>query len=386
MKLLYYTQTYYLDAAIETIRSLQNTDLQIDLIIEITPDAKCSNIIDIKNLKQAKSLTDFKKLIGIEKAKAFEPYFKSIKTVRFLVFKQTSLFRFNSFSTIFKFLICLFKINPDVIHFDTVTFRSLLFVPFLRNFKKVITIHDPIPHIGDTSWKKSLTQYIYFKLAHNFVFYSNYARNQFEYHYTNLLQPKYLLQFQPFTFNQQFVIPNKICSPTCILFFGRISFYKGIDLLMEVIPDILDKYPNQIFVIAGKTDKYALDYTFFKKYEQSIVLMNKHISTSEAVHLILKSKFLICPYRDASQSGVLMTAKALGKTIIATNVGAFSEYIKDGFDGLIAEPTKDDLTNKILYFLDQNRYKDYENNVSKHYSLQHAYSNQKTLLQAYSIT
>ena len=68
MTVLYYTQTYYLDAAIETIRSLDSANLDLHLVIEITPDSKCSNIINIASLENADAVTSFTALLGKENA------------------------------------------------------------------------------------------------------------------------------------------------------------------------------------------------------------------------------------------------------------------------------------------------------------------------------
>ena len=385
MTVLYYTQTYHLDAAIETIKALQNDGLELHLIIEITPESKRSNIININKLDKTNALSNFNTLLGDEKAKAFEPYFKSLKSIHFLVFKAQKAFSLDTINTLKSFLKLLYKIKPKVIHFDTITLRSLFLVPFIFSFKKIITIHDPIPHIGDANWKTNVTKLFYFKFANKFIFYSNYAKKQFEEYYPIYKQPKYLIQFQPFTFNQLFLNPiaNHV-PPSCILFFGRISYYKGIDILIEAIPKILKKYPKQVFVIAGRSEGYILDYQFFKKYEHNVLLLNKYITPKEAVHLIQKSKFLICPYRDASQSGVLMTASAIGKSVIATSVGAFPEYIQHDVNGLIAEPTCSSLVEKVLYSLDNNRFKMHEQHIQKNYSSQIAFSNQTVLMQAYS--
>ncbi len=382
MVVLYYTQTYYLDAVIETIRSLKATDLQLHLVIEVAPESKSSNIIDIKCIDNADALSNFKSIVGIDKASAFEPYFKSVASIHFLVFKKSSFLNWNTFYVVKNFLKMFYNIKPKVIHFDTITLRTLLLIPFIIHCKKVITIHDPIAHIGESSWKKTCINYIYYHLADHFIFYSKYALNQFKMYYTKLNQPKHIIQFQPFTFNQQYIKSN--IKPSCILFFGRISYYKGIDIFLEVIPEILKIYPDQIFVIAGKSDGYQLDYQFFKKYEHNILLLNRYINNNEVVQLIQKSKFLVCPYRDASQSGVLMTAKAIGKPVIATNVGAFSEYIQDGIDGLVVDFSKEIIKEKILYFLEHNRYKRFEKYVDKHYSNLVAEENCCTILSTYS--
>ena len=60
----------------------------------------------------------------------------------------------------------------------------------------------------------------------------------------------------------------------------------------------------------------------------------------------------MCPYTDATQSGVIMTAFALGRPVIATDVGGFSDVITHEKTGLLVKPKDvDDLYNKILYLL-----------------------------------
>ncbi|MEI2749884.1 MAG: glycosyltransferase [Ferruginibacter sp.] len=69
--------------------------------------------------------------------------------------------------------------------------------------------------------------------------------------------------------------------------------------------------------------------------------------------MIENSKFIVCPYRDATQSGVLMTSYAAGKMVLATNVGSFPEYIQDGVNGLLAEVTPESIAQKIIEGLDE---------------------------------
>jgi len=44
------------------------------------------------------------------------------------------------------------------------------------------------------------------------------------------------------------------------------------------------------------------------------------------------------PYRAIDQSGVLMTAVAFGKAIVASRTGGFPEVIRDGVQGILVAP------------------------------------------------
>ena len=47
---------------------------------------------------------------------------------------------------------------------------------------------------------------------------------------------------------------------------------------------------------------------------------------------------IICPYRDATQSGVVLTAFAFGVPVVASAVGGLVEYVEHGRTGLVVPP------------------------------------------------
>ena len=49
----------------------------------------------------------------------------------------------------------------------------------------------------------------------------------------------------------------------------------------------------------------------------------------------------MCPYTNASQSGVVLTAFAFGCPVVATDAGGLPEYVADGVSGLVV-PAGDD--------------------------------------------
>lgn len=384
MVVVYYTQTYFLDAALETIFSIKNT-VDLHLIIELTPHSKKSTIIDIDSLNSLSVIEKFEKVIGTDKSRNYQYYLNGLSSVNFVIFKQEKVFSYKFLNDSVRVGKFISSINPDIIHFDTITLRSLAILPHLQNLKKYITIHDPIAHTGEHSWKKKLTNFFSFIVADGFFFYSKFSKDQFESKYKKFNKRNFELTFQPFTFLKQF-LKAKIYTPSAVLFFGRLSYYKGIDLLLDAIPIVLNIYPNQVFIIAGKSENYKIDYDFLKKYENNIIFLDKFLSINELVNLIRNSKFIICPYRDATQSGVLMTSHALGKVVLATNVGSFSEYIDNEFNGLIIDTNPESIAESIIKCLDNDMYKFYEKNINSNYSNIIGFKNQKSILTAYNMS
>jgi len=231
------------------------------------------------------------------------------------------------------------RISPTLIHFDTVSVRSIGLLPLISKYRIDITVHDPVSHSGEHSWKTNFTKWLFYKKAKHLFFYSAFAENQFRQNYTNVERKSSLLHFQPFSFIRTYqpLLSNR---SDYILFFGRMSPYKGIDILLDAIPAVL-------------------------------------------ANLIAHAQFIVCPYRDATQSGVLMTAFALGKTVLATHVGAFPEYIRDKHDGFLIEPNHSALSIAISKLLSANYYLELQANVNPLFSSSYDIQNQQSFLGAY---
>ena len=121
-----------------------------------------------------------------------------------------------------------------------------------------------------------------------------------------------------------------------LLFFGRICQYKGIEYLLEAFDKFLVSKPDLKLIIAGSGTLH-FNYDFAGK-TRNVIFLNRFIPSEELVQLITNTKVVVCPYTDATQSGVAMTAFALGKPVVASNVGGFSEIIEDGVTGYLVEP------------------------------------------------
>ena len=60
----------------------------------------------------------------------------------------------------------------------------------------------------------------------------------------------------------------------------------------------------------------------------------------------------VCPYIDATQSGVIMTSYSMGKPVIASNVGGLGEMVEDKKSGLLVSPGDvNELANSIITLL-----------------------------------
>ena len=120
-----------------------------------------------------------------------------------------------------------------------------------------------------------------------------------------------------------------------MLFFGYIHAYKGLDILLKTINMLTEKNIGIKFVIAGSGNSKELEKL---KNNQNCIVINRHLTNNELVGLNKSAQFIVCPYKSASQSGIIMTSFLFGRPIIASNVGAFSEVIENGVNGILVAP------------------------------------------------
>lgn len=384
MKVLYYTFTPFLDCALELINVLKQ-HVELHVVIEISPETSISNILDVGELPSRGCFLNPSKLLNEESYKRFQPYLAGTASANFLVYSQKRSFSFSTLRESFKLSKFIRKLKPDVVHFEGFSQRSLGAIPFLRSVEKIFfTVHDPLPHSGEFNWRVSLAKFFYFKLAKGFFFYSKFACNQFTHHYRAQEAPKRVLKLYPYHFYKNYSRQDD-ATKKHVLFFGRISPYKGIEVLLNAMPALLKEDKGIQLVVAGKSvNGYAIDEKVLKQYKQNIHVIDKYLSNEELVSLIQEAQVVVCPYKDATQSGVLMTAYALGTPVIATEVGAFPEYIINNINGMLF-PVGDSvmLANRLKEVLKDGGFHKLEQNIKARGQHENWNRNLPILIKAY---
>ena len=161
---------------------------------------------------------------------------------------------------------------------------------------------------------------------------------------------------------EETIIPELNNEQNYILFIGMISQYKGLDLLYQAINKIGRGKIDAKYVVAGMGYVPILEEM---KNNKNIIVINRYLHNEEFVTLIKKSMFIVCPYINASQSGLPQTAYLFGKPVIATNVGAFPKVIIDGRTGLIISPNSpEELSLSIIRLVnDKSLYDEMVSNI-----------------------
>lgn len=122
--------------------------------------------------------------------------------------------------------------------------------------------------------------------------------------------------------------------PVRLLFFGRILVYKGLDLLLEAYPLLRAEFPALGLEIWGDGD--LTSYRSQLEVAGNVQVENRWIDENEIAGIFERTDLAVLPYREASQSGVVATAFAVGMPCVATPIPGLCEQITDGMTGVIA--------------------------------------------------
>ena len=238
--------------------------------------------------------------------------------------------------TIFRMVCVILHKKINIVHLTWPPRYGEFFTYLLRK-RIVITMHDPLPHSSEDTWLNRLHRDVCFRLLNDFILLNETQKEDFIKTYHMGAKRVFLSHLSAYT-NLQNIKPQKPDVSNYVLFFGGISSHKGIEYLCEAMDKVCKKHPDVKLVVAGK-GKIYFDLNQYAIYSNGhLVLLNRYLDDTELVGLIRSSLFVVCPYVDATQSGVIMSAFALNKPVIATNVGALPSMVKNGQYGTIVPP------------------------------------------------
>lgn len=139
-----------------------------------------------------------------------------------------------------------------------------------------------------------------------------------------------------------------------ILFFGRITPYKGLECVIAAFRQISSKHEDFRLVIAGQMDRCQKYWAAIREdirdevQEGRVLLRDEFIPDDETEVYFKAADALVLAYTHIYQSGVLFLGHSFGLPVLAADVGSFKEEIVEGKTGFVFR-TKDpaDLANTI---------------------------------------
>jgi glycosyltransferase involved in cell wall biosynthesis len=151
-----------------------------------------------------------------------------------------------------------------------------------------------------------------------------------------------------------------------LLTFGLLSPNKGIENVIQALPQILAKHKNVVYMVAGAThphilrregDKYRASLQALAKevgVESQVIFHDRFVAPEEMVEFIGAADIYITPYRHEAQvvSGTLAYALGAGKAIISTPYWHAIELLDDRRGALVPFQNPDAIAQKTIELLD----------------------------------
>jgi glycosyltransferase involved in cell wall biosynthesis len=157
-----------------------------------------------------------------------------------------------------------------------------------------------------------------------------------------------------------------------ILTFGLINKNKGIEVMLEAMPAIIEAEPSVIYIVLGMTHPNVLkndgeSYRFSLQQmvkdlnlQEQVIFHNRFVNDEELHNFLCATDIYVTPYRSAKQltSGTLSFAVGTGKTVVSTPYWAAEELLAEGrgklvdFDNSkqIAQAITEILRNDSLFY------------------------------------
>ena len=159
---------------------------------------------------------------------------------------------------------------------------------------------------------------------------------------------------------------------TVILTFGLLSPGKGIEFMIDALPDIVSLHPDVLYYVVGATHPHCIaesgeDYRLSLHHRakelgvgDNIVFHDRFLERDELLEIIRAADIYVTPYLNEAQivSGTLAFAVGAGKAVVSTPYWHAQEMLADGRGRLV--PFKDSraLTqeiNQLLEFPEERR-------------------------------
>lgn len=235
-------------------------------------------------------------------------------------------------------------INPDIVHVHT----SILFItafPILINRveKRLYTIHSQ-PEYDSPGLKRKINSILFKYFKFEPIAISNAIKTSSEKYFSikNINEIINGIDISKFSSDIKINHRNKYS----IINVGRFIKIKNQNIIIEAVAELIPEYPNLILNLVGNGVELENNINLSKKLKvaKSVIFHGEKNNIGE---LLEQNSIFILP---SSYEGVpisIIEAMANGNVIIASNVGGIANLIKDNYNGLLINPTKEDIKNSI---------------------------------------
>ena len=337
MKILYQTVPSFFDLEISLIRELTKiVDLKVLMIV--SPESMHSSAFSIDKLDERCDIIPATEYRGLEK------YANMINLNDWYIANNPDNSILHGISLAKKIRKFYRDGHFTFLHSTTACKTATMNLPFYACLKNTLyTLHDPIPHKKQNLFDDIVRSRMMLRSFKNLLLLSDALLEPFCKQYGHARENIYFSRLSVYDFLKSYPHkPNQYGE--YILFFGRIDEYKGVDILINAFLDSQVSKEGVKLIVAGKGTLNDIP----ENLPDNVNIINRYIPNDELAHLIRNCKFVVLPYRTATQSGCVMSAFAFNKPILATRVGDIPNEVIEGETGALCEPNSIESLSKAI--------------------------------------
>lgn len=251
---------------------------------------------------------------------------------------------------IFLCFVCLFK-RPDIVHFQWLPFLEVTsvercFIRIMKWFSSktrfVLTIHNVYPHnVNDKAKEKYCSRFKRVASCfNNFIVHTDITKKEVIDDF-GLDDKKVSIVHHGIFIPKDYVSSlwkKKVGEKWNLIMYGNQSYYKGTDVLIEALKYLSEDIKSKIkLTICGDIQKSY--YEQLKSVETGVELkwIPSFVESKKLYSMIDEADIILLPYREISQSGVLLLALYFKRPIIASNLPSFRETLSGFTDEMFCE-------------------------------------------------
>lgn len=251
------------------------------------------------------------------------------------------------------------ELKPDLTHIQGLSSTYSIVAMMLSNHKILLTVHADI--VEELKYRSFSLLRLLIRRKLDYFFVKQLIRRSSTVSAVSSIVKNYTRNF---TDSEIHIIPNGInldlfkqqkiqeVRPT-LLFIGRLSEIKRIDLLLRAIPKIKNSIPDVRVIIIGEGPEKENLLTLSKHLNiDKNVEFRGFVSESVKIESLYRASLFVLPSGYEGFGIVLMEAMASGKAVVASDSGGIPYVVEDNKTGLLFKDNDlEDLAEKVSYLL-----------------------------------
>jgi glycosyltransferase involved in cell wall biosynthesis len=343
MRIALYSHPAFIESSLSLARELSKT-AEVHLFLEVAPEAWQTAAFELQRARLAPGLHPAAPILARQYPAAVQAYWRDLASFTLVVHSHRRAVHPGSLRLSDHVVRHIQRLAPDILHIDDpdVSPRLALGIRSRRwddRVPIVLSVHDPKPHSGEDPRRKALTRRLLFPRVSRFVVHSAALAQPFVERHGLDRGAASVVPLGVYRLYEAWATPGLAPADRTVLFFGRLSAYKGLSVLYEALPIVAGRVDGIHVDVAGEpVPGYHLPSAPRLNNGGTLRVSPHYIDNSRLAGLVQRASVVVCPYIDATQSGVVLTSYGLGRPVIGSTAGGLPEYIREGQTGLLVPP------------------------------------------------